>query len=224
MAEIIIKGYYGKDYVKMVEDVSKLWGFSKINTRESNADTLFFVNNHTFLRIIDQGKTYAPIVELYQNNKRVGNSLVEPSFGSDFAGMCAIRTNSATLLSFRTNTLDLRQFPQECVIFSDAEHHKLGVVKPVASMFRSDYSHYICAEDAASKAEIKFSPSSYYSRSVTYNADITVFEPFVDTRTTTSLKGVYTLATSQMPIDFIGECTLNGRSYYSYNRIFIEDN
>jgi hypothetical protein len=90
-------------------------------------------------------------------------------------------------------------------------------------MFLSDYSHYICAEDATD-AEINFSPHSYYSRSVTYNAGITMVEPFVDTRTATSLKGVYTLATSQMPNDFIGECTLNGRSYYSYKRIFIEDN
>lgn len=221
MAEIIIKGYYGKDYEKMVEDISKVWDFSKINTRESDRDTLFFVNDHTFLRIIDKGDSYNPVVELYQNNKVVGGTS-DASFMGDFMGMLAIRTNSATLLSFQTNMSDLRQFPQECVIFSNAEHHKLGVVKPVASMFKSDYSHYICAEDA-SNAEIKFSPSSYYSRSVTYNAGITMLEPFVDTRTATSLKGVYTLATSQMPNDFIADCTINARRFYSYNRIFLQD-
>lgn len=228
MAEITIKGYYGADYEAMTNDIQSLWGFAGI-LKESGG-TRIIINDYSFLYVSDRGGNYPPAVQFYRTSEsglmQIGNTFISSAWGGDFAGMLAIRTNSATLLSFATNTQDLRAFPQECIILSDAEHHKQGVVKPVASMFKeesSGYSHYICADDS-SNAAIAFSPSSYYSRSVTYNADITVLEPFVDTRTTTSLRGVYTLATSQMPNDFIGECTLNGRSYYSYNRILIEDN
>lgn len=229
MAEITIKGYYG-DYSgnglnALATDLSKLWGFTKIEGG-TNAKRLW-INEHSYINI-SRNEHYPPTISLHHKGMQVGGYFGGASYSNHYTGMLAIRTNSAIILSFQTNTSDLRAFPQECIILSDAEHHKQGIVKPVASMFRKDstsggYQHYICAEDS-SNAEIAFSPSSYYSRSVTYNADITVLEPFVDTRTTTSLRGVYTLATSQMPNDFIGECTLNGRSYYSYNRILIEDN
>jgi hypothetical protein len=220
MAEILNKQYYddsGRN--ALIADLQTLWGFEKVEDDGTTAK--LWINDKTYINI--RIANHNPLVSLRHKGMTVGAEMGNTNGYSHVQStLYAVKTNSATLLCFDTSSsTNVSWSGSSVIVLGYATNHRRGDISPVAAMLyyqNSGYNKYICADDTSDTA-ISFSSSI----SVETNEKITVIEPFTAYDTATSLNDVYICKKTQMSSLFKGDCTINGRSFYSFGWIFVDD-
>lgn len=226
MAEILNKQYEGQAAGRkaLTADLQNLWGFEKVEDDGNQAR--LWINDNTFFRITSG--SHNQVVNLVHKGKTVDDGLGNvQNISSQRTTLYAVKTNSATLLCLgSSSSTNIGWNANSVVVLGNVTNHRRGDISSVAAMLKyssanSTYYPYICADDT-SDTTISMS-TAYVTSSVKTSAKITVIEPFTADDTATSLNDVYICKKTQMPSLFIGDCAINGRRFYSFGWLFVDD-
>lgn len=228
MAEAFIKQYPAAEEGQnaLVSDLQALWAFDRVERDGNNVK--LWVNSNTYIAVSNDR---APYVRLLHKGMIVG-TMGGGSTTWVRAAMYAVKTNTVTLLSVDSGDfsdgLDVDWLAQSVIVLSKSTNHYNGNISAVASMLwysesGSVYYPYICADDT-SDITINMPVSIMYTtNSARKNEKLAVLEPFIAADTGSSLNDVYMLKQTPLQHFYYGDCTINGRKFYSFGFIFVED-
>lgn len=222
MAIILNKHYREGDAEALAADLQNLWEFKKVetSTNDYGAVIKLWVTDYTYLEV--SSTNISPQISVYHHDLLVKSAVGSSSGGS---AIYAARTNRALILTYQgTNTTAVSTHGNHIMI-GTAENPQTGAEETAVCYEYYDrtsggndrYSRYMCASDTSKKTILPYT--------ITYTGGTsrkTVLIPWEMDETAFMMKDVYRLSQPQIS-PFIGDCTLNGRKFFSLGTVLAED-
>ncbi len=227
MAEILNKTYGVGEVEALAADLQTLYQFKKVETgaNDYGAEVKLWATDYTYLLIALDREGVAPSISVIHHGLTVdtsGRNSSNSSFTS--AAIYAVRTNKAFMLTYQESTSSNVSLWRDIVTIGEAENAQTGAEETVVAVMiykGSDktFYPYICASDSSTTEINKPISINYESQIVKRN---TVILPFLMDESAFATKHIYRLQYYQVS-PFIGDCTFNGRKFFSLGVVLAED-